>query len=183
MTTTFTLAEQIAELRREIAVRQRVYPAWVRDGRLTQDKADRQLALLEAAAASLEGRQAPATGSNAPDGPPIVGTNWQAVDKGALVASADLVVPRWKIVFKFCGLFRQGDKEWTSLPSKEWADSNGKRRYFDAVGFTDPKTAKRFKAAALRAFLALEREQHQATPQLPLDDALKVRLKGTGGSP
>lgn len=49
-----SLAEQLAELRREFAVRQRVYPRWVSTKRMTQDEATHSLACLQAAIASLE---------------------------------------------------------------------------------------------------------------------------------
>ena len=42
----FTLEEQIAEVKREIMLRKAYYPAWVRQGKLTQAEASRQLQLL-----------------------------------------------------------------------------------------------------------------------------------------
>ena len=47
------LREQIQEVEREIALRRVVYPRWVEAGRLSQAKADRQIAVMEAVAASL----------------------------------------------------------------------------------------------------------------------------------
>ena len=41
--TTTTLAEKIACVRREIGMRERVYPRWVQQGRLTQAKANRAI--------------------------------------------------------------------------------------------------------------------------------------------
>lgn len=49
-----TLAEQIAELKREHAIRQRVYPGWVHVGRMTQEEADRHQSRLSAAISTLE---------------------------------------------------------------------------------------------------------------------------------
>ena len=46
--------DQIAEVKRGIALRERVYPKWVEAGRLKQDKADRQLAIMRAVLATLE---------------------------------------------------------------------------------------------------------------------------------
>jgi hypothetical protein len=42
----FTLEEQIAEVRRELALRKSCYPAWVRKGTLTQADATRQIHLM-----------------------------------------------------------------------------------------------------------------------------------------
>jgi hypothetical protein len=49
-----TLAEQIGELKRELGQRAAVYPKWVRNGRITQAKADAQVARMTAALATLE---------------------------------------------------------------------------------------------------------------------------------
>jgi hypothetical protein len=46
--------DQINEVKREIAIRQRVYPRWVADGKLTQAKADRQIEVMQAVLATLE---------------------------------------------------------------------------------------------------------------------------------
>lgn len=49
-----TLAAQIAELKRERAMRARVYPHWVATKKMTQAQADRQNQCLDAAIATLE---------------------------------------------------------------------------------------------------------------------------------
>ncbi len=43
-----TIDEQIECVRREIAMRQRVYAAWVKKGTMTQDKAAHEIACMEA---------------------------------------------------------------------------------------------------------------------------------------
>ena len=43
-----TLAEQIAEAQRELALRRKCYPAWVKSGTLTQEDAYYQLQCMEA---------------------------------------------------------------------------------------------------------------------------------------
>jgi hypothetical protein len=42
----FTLEEQIAEVKREIMLRKACYPAWVKNRKLTQAEASRQLQLM-----------------------------------------------------------------------------------------------------------------------------------------
>lgn len=51
------LAEQIAEVEREIAMRESVYPRWVELKRISQAKADRQFAAMSAALETLRGMQ------------------------------------------------------------------------------------------------------------------------------
>jgi len=48
------LADQIAEVAREIRQRDRVYPKWIADGRLKQETADTKLAQLHAALSTLQ---------------------------------------------------------------------------------------------------------------------------------
>lgn len=54
MTTQHTIAEQLDCIEREIRFRRHVYPRRVADGKMTQVLADRQIALMESAKASLE---------------------------------------------------------------------------------------------------------------------------------
>lgn len=48
-----TLEQQIACLRRELALRERVYPKWVASGRMTPVGADRELDAMRAALQTL----------------------------------------------------------------------------------------------------------------------------------
>ncbi len=43
-----TTAEKIACLKREVAMRENVYPKWVASGRMTQVNADREIRVLKA---------------------------------------------------------------------------------------------------------------------------------------
>jgi len=49
-----TLDQQIACARREIGMRERVYPNWVKAGRMRPDKADAELLAMRAILATLE---------------------------------------------------------------------------------------------------------------------------------
>ncbi len=49
-----TIDEQIAEVKREIAMRQRVYPRWIEAGSLQKSKADFQILAMEAVLISLQ---------------------------------------------------------------------------------------------------------------------------------
>lgn len=50
---TITLADQIRCVQREIAMRERVYPKWVKDGRMPSTKAADELAAMKAVRATL----------------------------------------------------------------------------------------------------------------------------------
>lgn len=49
-----TLDGQIKELRRELMTREGVYPLWIKQGRITQTLADKRVAAMKAALATLE---------------------------------------------------------------------------------------------------------------------------------
>lgn len=51
---TFSLDQQIACLAREIAVRERCYPKWVKENRLLQTKADHEIGAMRAALTTLQ---------------------------------------------------------------------------------------------------------------------------------
>lgn len=59
-----TLDEQIKSVEREIGMRERVYPAWVRGKRMSQAKADHEMAAMRATLKTLtdlrDGHRAPA---------------------------------------------------------------------------------------------------------------------------
>ena len=50
----FSIEEQIACVKREVALRERLYPRWVAMQKMTQAKADTELAAMKAALATLE---------------------------------------------------------------------------------------------------------------------------------
>lgn len=49
-----TIDEQIAEVKREIAMRNKVYPKWIESGSLTKPKADFQILVMETVLISLQ---------------------------------------------------------------------------------------------------------------------------------
>lgn len=54
MSKEFTVTQKIAELKREIAMRHRVYPNWVSSGRMKQEEADWQIGVLESIKSDYE---------------------------------------------------------------------------------------------------------------------------------
>lgn len=52
--TDFTIDQQIAAVRREVGMRERVYPRFIAKGTLTEAEAERQIATMKAVQATLE---------------------------------------------------------------------------------------------------------------------------------
>lgn len=53
-TTPITIERQIAAVRDELGKRKRLYPRWVRDGRMTREEAAGRIAAMEAVRETLE---------------------------------------------------------------------------------------------------------------------------------
>lgn len=49
-----SLAEQVACVKRELALRRNVYPGWVRNGKMTQAKADHEIECMADVLATVE---------------------------------------------------------------------------------------------------------------------------------
>lgn len=49
-----SIEEQLAAVRREVAMRERVYPRWVEAGRMTAEKADHEIEAMKNVAATLQ---------------------------------------------------------------------------------------------------------------------------------
>lgn len=47
------LDEQLAAVEREIRLRERVYPRWIESGKMTQARADREIAAMQGVAMTL----------------------------------------------------------------------------------------------------------------------------------
>ncbi len=56
-----TLDDQIASVRREIALRERVYPRQVSNGRMSRQSAERELALMQSVLETLISLRGPRT--------------------------------------------------------------------------------------------------------------------------
>jgi len=52
--TIISIEDQIAAVRREIAMRERVYDSWVRSGKMKRGKADYEIACMKAVLATLQ---------------------------------------------------------------------------------------------------------------------------------
>src|SRR5258707_9408450 len=90
-------------------------------------------------------------GDTSPALPAIVASNLKFIRKNTLIATADLTIPRWRLVIRGAMWFEKNGKEWIALPSREWVDQNGDKKYATIIEFSDRETADRFQIAALNA--------------------------------
>ena len=64
---TYTAEDKIAELKREIGLRRRVYPRWIEKGKIDADTGIRQIGILRAILADYEGPELRGTANGAKD--------------------------------------------------------------------------------------------------------------------
>ncbi len=91
--------------------------------------------------------------------PPIVASNYRAINRNTLIGTADLTVTKWRYKFKACLWHRKGDKEWIAFPAKEWVDQEGNRKFSDLGGFINHGDGRRFREEALAAVHRLVESQ------------------------
>lgn len=69
-----TLEQQIACARREVAMRRNVYPKWVKSGRMKQEQADHEIAVMDAIVFTLRQLEQQREGAKSPT-PPTGGSH------------------------------------------------------------------------------------------------------------
>ncbi len=95
--------------------------------------------------------------------------NINPVGKGNLVATCDVRIAPWKTTLKEVKIFEKGANRWLGLPSKEFINKDGEKKYVELVEFDDDNTRNRFKAQIMGAvdkFLA-------ENPDMKPEDVIK----------
>lgn len=80
--------------------------------------------------------------------------DWKPVRKATLRGFVSLQLPSGMQLFGLSLHERPDGSHWLGLPSKEWTDSSGQRKYERLVNFADHETAARFQRDALAAIEA-----------------------------
>jgi hypothetical protein len=86
---------------------------------------------------------------------PIEIQEFKRLEKGALIASFDVKIESWHVVFKNCKLF--GNKKegkvnyWISMPSREYNNSEGKKCYAPYIQWIGDYS-RRFQERVIDAF-------------------------------
>jgi hypothetical protein len=91
--------------------------------------------------------------------PSITASNFKPVGKNSLRATADVVIPKWRLRIRGVMWHQKNGKDWIAFPSREWLDKNGERQFSVLLEFTDKNTERRFKDSTLAAMRALAGRQ------------------------
>lgn len=75
--------------------------------------------------------------------------NYRSINKGALVASFDVVIPEWALTIRDCTLFKKEDRQWVGLPSRSYKESDGTTKHFPYLSM-DKEAKERFDQACIK---------------------------------
>lgn len=95
--------------------------------------------------------------------------NINPVGKGSLLATCDVHIIPWKMTLHEVKIFEKGAQRWLGMPSKEFTNDLGEKKYTDLVTFDNDGVKNRFRNQIMEAvdkFLA-------QNPELKAEDAIK----------
>lgn len=77
--------------------------------------------------------------------------NIQAVNKGSLLAKCDVRIIPWKLTMHDVKVFEKGANRWIGMPSRDYVDNFGEKKYIEHLSFDDEGTKSRFRAQIMGA--------------------------------
>jgi len=87
---------------------------------------------------------------------------FKQVNKGALKATFNVIIPEWGMTIRSCSFFEQNGKSWIGYPCRAYDDpTSGKKKFFSFILF-DEKVKPRIEKAIreeLSKFLKVEEER------------------------
>jgi len=84
--------------------------------------------------------------------------------RGTLLGYADIFVPKWGVEINGCSHHKKGNQEWVNLPSREYTDPQGEKKYAPIVKFRDKAHATAFGDICREAIRNRPREHVQEQP-------------------
>ena len=58
-------------------------------------------------------------------------TDFKSLNRGALKASFNVLIPEWGMTIRSCALFEKDGRRWIGYPSRTYDDpENGKKKYY-----------------------------------------------------
>jgi hypothetical protein len=78
-------------------------------------------------------------------------TNYKPVNKGSLLGYADLLLIKSGMQIFGCSLHQKDGGRWVNMPSREYTNDAGEKKYLSIVRFQDPERMKAFSVEAMKA--------------------------------
>jgi hypothetical protein len=77
--------------------------------------------------------------------------NINPINKGSLVATCDVHIKPWKLTLIDIKIFEKGANRWITLPSKEYVNEMGEKKYTELLAFDNDIIRSRFRSEILSA--------------------------------
>jgi hypothetical protein len=77
--------------------------------------------------------------------------NINPINKGSLVATCDVHIKPWKLTLIDIKIFEKGANRWITLPSKEYVNEMGEKKYTELLAFDNDVIRSRFRGEILAA--------------------------------
>lgn len=79
-------------------------------------------------------------------------TNFKLLNKGSLIAQFSVKMMKWGgLQIREITLFNNGNKKWLNMPSRQYEDGEGKKKYFPYLAYEERSIDDKFKAAIMAA--------------------------------
>lgn len=72
-------------------------------------------------------------------------------NKGSLLAICDVHIVPWKLTMKDVKIFQKGVQKWLGMPSSEFTNRDGEKKYKELVVFDNPAIAGKFRDQVMTA--------------------------------
>jgi len=95
--------------------------------------------------------------------------NINAVNRGSLLATCDVRIVPWKMTLCDVKIFEKGANRWIALPSKEYMNDAGDKKYVELITFDNDSVKTRFRnqiMSAIDKYLA-------GNPDMKPEDVIK----------
>lgn len=92
--------------------------------------------------------------------------------RGTFLAFVDLFVPKMGLEIYGCSLFEKDGVKSLALPSKEYTNAEGQKKFASVIRFREKAHVDAFNATALKAIEEKLAEAHRAPPMPELDEGL-----------
>ena len=100
--------------------------------------------------------------------------NINAINKGSLLATCDVHILPWKMTLHEVKIFEKGANRWLGMPSKEYVNDMGEKKYTDLISFDNDGIKNRFRSQIMGAVDKYLLSNPDLTPEdvVKMDDDL-----------
>lgn len=95
--------------------------------------------------------------------------NINPINKGSLLATCDVYIAPWKLTLCEVKIFEKGANRWVTMPSKEFVNEAGEKKYTELLVFDNEAIKNRFRSQVLQAVDAYIK----TNPDLKPEDIIK----------